>query len=247
MSTQEFSMFEIDPKTLSDSRIQLHWATQLLAAAADARLEKATDDSHSNLGWDANENKLINRAGCAIDVVGFKLEYQGESINLIGKTLAESAQWLSENMGAEIGFRDYEMPPHGVANGDAFSPNPEHLREIADWFTFGQKALAGNGELRVWPHHLDLGFWLPGDVEGRSIGGGFSPGDNHYDQPYFYINPYGIDQPDSFPDVAPGLWTQYWLGAVLTSDVLESVEDANSVAAEFVGSAISHCQQLIAA
>ncbi len=32
-------MFEIDPNTLSGSRIELHWATQLLAAAADARLE----------------------------------------------------------------------------------------------------------------------------------------------------------------------------------------------------------------
>ena len=59
-------MLEIDPNQLTDTRLQLHWAIQLLTAAADATLEHAEDDSHSNLGWDADQGTLVTRSGVSI-------------------------------------------------------------------------------------------------------------------------------------------------------------------------------------
>lgn len=239
-------MFEIDPRSLTDTRIQLHWASQLLSAAADAKLEKAADDSHSNLRWNSSAKCLEGRAGCNLNVEKFELEYEGDSFELDGKTLTEAGNWLSEKLGAEVKFRDYDMPAHAVKNGAAFSPNRAHLTAIARWYTFGQNALAGNGELRVWPHHLDLGYWSPGEVDGTSIGGGLSPGDDHFDQPYIYINPYGVDKPASLPELEQGHWTEHWFGAVLTADELASSNDPESLAAEFVGLAIKNSHQLIA-
>ena len=45
--------------------------------------------------------------------------------------------------------------------------------------------------------------------EARQMGFGWSPGDTTYDQPYFYINPYGIDRPDSLPSLPSGSWSKH--------------------------------------
>ena len=119
-------MFEIDPKSLTDTRIQLHWASQLLSAVADAKLEKAPDDSHSNLDWNPTTKCLEGRAGCNLNVERFSLEYDGDSFELDGKTLLEAAAWLSEKLGTETKLRDYEMPAHAVdraAHGAALDGN----------------------------------------------------------------------------------------------------------------------------
>ena len=109
----------------------------------------------------------------------------------------------------------------------SFSPKPAHLAALGRWYTFAQNALTGFGELRVWPHHLDLGFWTPGDVDGRSIGGGLSPGDETHDQPYLYVNPYPVPEGGSAPLIpAPGKWqTEGFTGAVALGEDLVSLSD----------------------
>lgn len=237
-------IFHIDPTQLSDSRIQLHWASQLLSAAADAMLEKADDDSHSNLEWDSKSNSLIGRTGCEIDVVNFELKTKSESMKLAGVTLEDAMDWLGNHLNAELKLRDYDMPDHGVANGSQWAPNLEHLSAIAEWYSFGQRILEPYGELRIWPHHFDLGFLIPGAVSSQSIGGGFAVGDEHYERPYFYINPYGLEKPDSLPEIAPGLWATSWFGAVLTASEMTPHEEAENIAKEFVANAVSKFKEL---
>lgn len=240
-------MFTIDPKSLSDTRIQLHWASQLLAAAADATVEKASDDSHSNLGWNGAQNRLVGRADCQIDVVKFELLQGDDSLKLTGIKLNDALQWLADRLDAKLTLREYDLPSHTVGKDAAFDPNMGHLAVIASWFSFGHFSLEKFGELRVWPHHFDLGFWKPSDIEGKSIGGGFSLGDDTYDYPYFYVNPYGIERPDGseLPELSGGQWTDNWFGAVITSDDLQSADRADSLAAEFLESAWDACQRLI--
>ena len=238
-------MLEINHETFADSRTQLHWASQLLSAAADAKLEKAQDDSHSNIGWNSATNSLEGRAGVNLNVKKFAVEVGDQSFSLAGKSLKEAAVWLGGQLGAELAFRDYEMPEHAVGkDGQAFSPSDSDLESISQWFTFGAEALAGNGEIRVWPHHFDLGFWSPGEVEGKSVGGGFTLGDNYYSEPYFYINPYGTDKPDSLPELAHGAWTEHWFGAVLTASEVTG-GDPNHVAQHFVTDAIEKSLALL--
>ena len=238
-------MFDIDPKSIADTRIQLHWASQLLSAAADATLEKADDDSHSNLGWDADRNELFGRSGCKIEVPHFQLIYQQHVLEMNGKTLTEARTWLSDKLSSNLSFRDYEMPPHAVTTEAPFSIDGGHLQAIASWLTFGQQTFTDQGELRVWPHHFDMGFWVPGSVAGRSIGGGLSLGDHHYQQPYFYLNPYGIDRLDDLPALPSGHWTPHWFGAVLTFAELSDRANPADTAAEFVAEAIRICRSII--
>ena len=114
-------MFSIDPSTLSDTRNQLHWASQLLSAEADAKLEKAADDSHPNVGWDAGTSSLVGRGGSSINVPEFEIiDPAGQHYSLTGKTLADARDWLSGQRKAELKLRDYELPEHAVAKGSGF-------------------------------------------------------------------------------------------------------------------------------
>ena len=235
---------KVEPKSLTDTRLQLHWASQLLSAAADAKVAKADDDSHSNLGWNESTNQLEGRADVSLDVSKFAIVHNDNSFSLTDSTLADGLKWLSESLQSEIKLRDYDMPEHAVSSGSKFNPNPEHLSVVADWYTFAQKTLNSQGELRVWPHHFDLGFWKPGAIEGKSIGGGFSPGDNYYDQPYFYINPYGVEKPDTLSELAHGQWTDHWFGAVLTAEEIQQGEP-DAIATKFTNQAIELCHSLL--
>ena len=234
----------VDFRSIADTRIQLHWASQLLSAAADATLDKSDDDSHSNLGWDADSNSLVNRANCSIDVIQFRVVFENNSSRLIGQTLSSAKDWLADLLGKQLKFRDYDMPDHRVRIDQPFSPSDSHLKSIAGWFTFAQSAMSELGSLRVWPHHFDLGFWRPGNTEGKSIGGGFSLGDEHYDQPYFYINPYGVEKPDSLAELPAGHWSEHWFGAVLLAEDIFASEDYSKLANAFTQSAMSECEQL---
>ena len=237
-------MYEIAWNRLADSRKQLHWASQLLSAAADAKLSHAEDDSHSNLGWNAAEHRLEGRGGVSLDLNEPAVRYEGSLFELNNHTLQDAANWLAEQLDAELKFRDYEMPAHEVASGGLFQIDSTVSTVASDWFTFGQVTLKDFGDLRVWPHHFDLGFWNPGATEGKSIGGGFSLGDPHFELPYFYINAYGIERPENLPILEHGAWAESWVGAILTAEQIEP-QDAENIADSFVRNANEICQQLI--
>jgi hypothetical protein len=127
---------------------------------------------------------MDNRIGASIDAVNFTLIHEGSSLDLHGKTLEEGMVWLGDRLGHSLKPREYDMPPHAVAGVAAFQPNDDHLQAVARWYTIGQFALQNQGELRIWPHHFDLGFVKTGFGEIKGIGGGFSPGDDHFPLPY---------------------------------------------------------------
>ena len=135
-------MFQIDPTTLNDTRLQLHWSAQLLAAAADAMVEKSADDSHSNLAWDEANRAMEGRIGARIEFPTMKIvTASGDEFSLLGKTLDEARIWLDEELEAELVMRDYEMPAHSVADGAPFESPQEQRDELATWFTFGQQSM----------------------------------------------------------------------------------------------------------
>ena len=192
----------------------------------------------------SSNHQLEGRVGASIDIVNFRLLHSGNVFELDQKTLDEGMKWLGDRLNRTLSPREYDMPDHEVANGAKFNPNSEHLQSIADGFKFGELTLNGHGDLRVWPHHFDLGFLIPDVADGKSIGGGFSLGDEHFPLPYIYINPYGMDRPESLPLLEPGCWTDKWFGAIITTEQFAGPEGEN-VARSFVEKAVSSCVQLL--
>jgi hypothetical protein len=241
------------------ARIELHWAAQVLGAAADGWLEHRADDSHTAMTWASpilRGERASSGVSVGLDVATFALvafdgDEQREVFPLVGRTLAESMQWVDRRFGAPRGIhaRDYDMPESPIATGAAFTGGTAAL---VPWNDLGlavlRAAITGDVRataIRAWPHHFDLGaiLYLDTESDAAQLSIGLSPGDRSYAEPYFYATPYPLaDRP--LPSLAGGgVWRREgWTGAVLTASALH--EDRQAF--EFMTSAIAGGKAMIA-
>jgi len=142
-----------------------------------------------------------------------------QSFSLDRRTDAQARQWLGEQVGArglDAHALDapslYEMPEHAVTHGATYDIEDlaDALVELAVWYANAefllahvQRQIIGRrltaSDVRCWPHHFDLATLISfstreTDVTGY-VGAGLSPGDEYYDEPYFYVSVY--PRPDS--------------------------------------------------
>ncbi len=176
-----------------------------------------------------------------------------------GVTLDEAYAWLEHAVkthgnGTVTGPLDrtlYDIPKHPIGEGKPFrKPDDSTLAELRAWYhdadlilrTFASET-DGVSSVRIWPHHFDIGALVvldKGDNSetARSVGVGMTPGDDYYDEPYFYVNPSPRPAGDEFPMLhGGGVWHQHdWFGAVLTGSALVSVpsERQRDTAAEYL-------------
>lgn len=164
----------------------------------------------------------------------------GEQFSLVGKTLTEAMAWADHRFGEQRGLhaRDYDMPTSPIATGERFIGHLAQLGELARWYDLGQDGLARitAGEkrptdIRIWPHHFDLGaiLYLDPTGEHRQIGIGLSPGDGAYAEPYFYVTPHPLAKDTAFPSLPSGTWRREgWTGAVLTGTEIVAGADPHA-------------------
>jgi hypothetical protein len=262
---------------LRDTRVQLHWAAQVISAAADRWLPMQPDDGHSNMEWQPETEALVGNAmktglRVALALRGFELRaVRGDraiaTLALTGRTLADAMRWADMQIaGAEgdsprgIHARTYDMPDHPVhAEGAAFSPEPVKLAALAGWFTHADAALRDLAArephavpVRVWPHHFDIGSISFLDEPGpssRQIGFGLSPGDRHYEQPYFYVTGYPLVADPQFPPLpGGGFWREQppFVGAVLLGSSIVATPDPRAASRAFLEAAVAASRTLIA-
>ncbi len=185
------------------------------------------------------------------------------SRSLVGLTPDEAYAWLESELagalgreGLQLGRPEYEIPPRGTAKEDPFRGTPAvALLEFEAWFENAAGVLDGVAardasatSVRCWPHHFDIATLLVldpeiGPAEGRSVGVGFSPGDETTPQPYWYVTPYPDPGTYDLPDLPGGYWnTEGWFGAVLPgSEVVAagSAAEQVSLTEAFVREAVS--------
>ena len=168
------------------------------------------------------------------------------AFSLIGHGDAEARQWMARAFAADGLHADaldapppYEMPSHAIAQGGAYGGAGvgEALHELTEWFANGQRtidklrrAMLGHGHdapaPRCWPHHFDLAALTSFPMASRAttayVGAGMSPGDHHYDEPYFYLSVYPAPDPSALPPLPPpGHWhVKDFTGAVATAQAI---------------------------
>jgi hypothetical protein len=188
-----------------------------------------------------------NRLGLQIGTLTLALAEDGagsasEEFSLDGHTDRDVRSWLGSLITAR-GFdaaaldapSPYEIPAHPIATGAAYAAAPlrDALTELANWYANANDALGAARtrlnarglnapEVRCWPHHFDLDTLLAvtGDKpeDYRSTGLGFSPGDEYYDEPYFYVSVYPAPAPATLPPLPVGHWhTHHFTAAVATA------------------------------
>ena len=251
---------------LSDARRQLHHAAQLATAFAISYLEHKPDDSHTNLEWVEAKSALasneLNGTRVLVGARSLTVDIGDDSFPLIGRTMSEAREWMSEKLSI-MGFdgsrftlsRHYEIPAHPVGDGAPFDANSGDLEQLSNSFSNAACLLgeykSGNvnaSEVRCWPHHFDIAtlFTFPG---GKSVGAGMEPGDDYYDEPYFYVNMSPSPAVSALSDSLKGVggWhTRGWIGAVLlTSSITDEFAGQETQVREFMSSAIEASTKLV--
>ena len=260
-------------RDLTDARLQLHHAAQIVTAMGISYLPKQSDDSHTNLGWLDEFSALAShpvQASSSIQLAvrphpfALLLLENGEtsaSFTLDGHTVADAAAWVKDCVskrglddGAFTLAKHYTIPSHPVGESASFNASDlQAFDELSAWFSDSSQILEAivavtpnAAPVRCWPHHFDIAS-LVEVAPGKTVGFGMEPGDVYYAEPYFYVNMY------PFPAAAPtsslpggGTWHSHeWIGAVLPGSRLDRDGQREQVAAFFAASVAEGTRTLL--
>jgi len=208
------------PPRPEDSHTNLGWDDALPG------LETHALPDGTVVGLNISDLALVLRSGSSAS--GWQM------ISLDTRRDADIREWLGRALSArgfDAGKLDaaspYEMPAHPIGHGTPYAAAAlaAAAAELAAWYANANRALSGIRQrllarglnapaVRCWPHHFDLDtlVTLGADALGAealapTVGVGFSPGDVHYDEPYFYVSRYPAPDIATLPALpAVGHW-----------------------------------------
>jgi hypothetical protein len=236
----------VPPARLTEARLLLHHAAQLVSAVGRTLVPARADDGHTSLVWRSLRRRLAGeevsgaRPWCAVlqlDDLSLAVVADGKEVGrlaLAARTRSEAFVWLVEQartLGAPAEKLDlaapYTIPKHPVETGAVFAaPGDGSLAELGRWFANADPLLggmadgwAGSAPVRVWPHHFDIGSVLPLGHPGGEGAPSIGIGLSPGDEAI--AEPYFYvtpwPVPDPLPDLRVGHWhREGWTGAVLT-------------------------------
>ena len=244
---------------------QIHIASQYLAAAAISFLEKKPDDSHTNLGWDPINNRLMthsignNQIGINLATANLEWFINGKldaSIDLQESTHREILNWFIEAVNRNGIEKDYiydfhyDLPYDALDEENIFSFDKKEMMRYAVNLTKAQRSFNAflienklTSAIRVWPHHFDLGFYTSLDDTGDLfMSGGLAMADTMVDELYFYaagwIKGVAINS-RTYTGLEKGEWRNDWDGAILRlgqADEMDVIQFLNQTKYRFTES-----------
>ena len=190
------------------------------------------------------------------------------SYPLPGRTITDANDWLATAVANErldrsrfTARKHYTIPNHVVATGAQFSTTATAERaELSRYWANAAAYLGalattipGASEVLTWPHHFDIATLteLPKTASGTTptIGIGLSPGDDSYQEPYWYVGPNPRPDVSHAPKLAGGgRWhTVGWKGAALPASDFVDAQDQRAQVNAFIESAVKECRKLLIA
>ncbi len=225
---------------------QIHLAAQYLAAAGISFLDKKEDDSHTNLAWEVENNRLATHSfGNGTNQVGLNLLSTNlewlvngtaeATIDLQTSTHSEILNWLNNQAQKHQIDKEYrydfhyELPYPSISEDYKFQiDNTEskiYAEELNRAQTSFQSFLSENNldsPIRVWPHHFDLGIYSQLDQsENTFLAAGLAIPDTLVDGLYYYASGYKDGKEivtKTFKGMDRGDWRSDWDGATLASE-----------------------------
>jgi hypothetical protein len=221
---------KIPPDQLVESRLQLHYAIQFIAATGAALAEPLPDYSHTSLAWHPVLEVFIGSAiraakpfQVALDPASLTLillDQQSETIAsfpLPEKTMAAGLIWLQQELAqlgadaSKIVFLDYppdDFPDHALAHGAAFDASQVlALNQLTTYYANTEplfQAIIATTEdataTRIWPHHFDMATLIM--LPGIKNGSPLTVGVGFSPGDTSYHEPYWYVSPYPYPDAA---------------------------------------------
>lgn len=277
---EHWEPFQFDGRLLTDIIQAMHRASQVMAMVSHAYSPHRQDDSHNALKWNMYTKTLegcwIDEAAVQIKLDALRFELiadrydQVNHLKLIGKTTDQIIAWVKKQL-ASVGLepkklvpiKHFEVPGYAAFDNPSAFPDPEHhlLNEWTNYFDNTQILLKEfqqqhkwSSEVRVWPHHFDIGLYIPVERDGsgsdtKSIGVGLAIPDQYSAEPYFYINHWSknsIVYPDVLPETRFGYWNKKnWTGLILPAGAVLLQKDQEIFVRKFFQSGIGASLQLL--
>jgi hypothetical protein len=184
-----------------------------------------------------------------------------QAIGLQGRRDAEIREWLGRQLSARGLDADafdapspYQMPEHPIGRGAPYGAAglAPALIELVAWYANANHVLGATRQrivargidappMRCWPHHFDLDslISLGSGAAARTVGVGFSPGDEYYDQPYFYVSCHPPPDVAVLPSLPPvGHWHSHrFTAAVAPADRILEAGDQQAATQAFLRAA----------
>ncbi len=176
------------PATLTEPRLQLHRAMQLVAAVGQAYVRPAKDYSHSAAQWSGEHRVLIGnptdtdpvlRVGLAPAQLALVVHDDGGTelmrYMLDGSSLEESCAWLQSVIAQRLRSHpktlarsEPDLPPGPGAGASPFMLDAAPaFEELARWYgnanlllTALRQSIPAATAVRCWPHHFDIAFGI---------------------------------------------------------------------------------------
>ena len=192
------------------------------------------------------------------------------SIELEGKKQSTIMVWLEEQFdllgqdSAKLNLQlPYEIPAYPTSKGQPFNlEDPESAEVLGKYFHNTDvvvneviDSIEGASDVRSWPHHFDIASLITlndsGDPEtSKSIGVGMSPGDENYDEPYFYVTPWPYPDDQKLTELTgtKGFWhTDGWIGAILTATNLSqsNIQEQHEQVIRFYRRSIENLSEIL--
>ncbi len=194
-----------------------------------------------------------------------------DGMDLKKHSLGEAVDWLKMSLG-KAGLEEgkltmelpYEIPEYALGTEKKFKYKPKNtFREFSNLYENAALILSHYREnndhasdIKCWPHHFDIAMQLIFEEEGnpdekKYVGLGFSPGDENYKRPYYYINLWPApDIPLSdLPPIQGARWNiEDWFGATLDIKNFKKINDAQAqmeLVKAFYDAALSEIFKLI--
>ena len=130
--------------------------------------------------------------------------------------------------------------------GDQFSNAQRILEETISQYS-------NVSDIRLWPHHFDLGVLLflenpESSEEKNTISLGFSPGDDHYNQPYYYVSPWPYPEKEilkNYP-LKYGFWHKDdFIAAVFPAEQYADKNNQQEITLKFIRQAVAFAEKIL--
>lgn len=220
----------INPQALTESRLQLHYAVQYIAATGAALAETLPDYSHTSFVWHPGLEAFVGTTISASQTFQVALEPISLTLSVVddqngtiaalplhGKTMREGLYWLQQAVyqrGADasklvlLSYPPDDFPDHPLAHGASCDASQTSaLRALTGHYITTDRLLQtivttneNASTIHIWPHHFNIATLIT--LPGTQNGHPLTVGLGLSPGDTSYPEPYWYVSPYPYPDSA---------------------------------------------